>query len=294
MQEKLSVRKVYRNAYRYVRSHPFAFIFLTIFYFLGSLLPMITGADSFKLFSLIYMYVFFYFAAGFYFKQQFLSDKGVFLASGFRFLTAVVMFLSSIFVSSLVINIGIYLLKLWFGSGGAAFTEAVLDSPLWLCGKYIFIFLLFVAFFIVPSFAFVSEITGKSRSVLMTYAKTKGNLLQIAVVALTAFALLLCMMIVLTFVPIAVAALARAAGLAFISILYFKMYDFFYNLPQIRRQKKEAAEAEATAVAAKLKALPNKTPKKPKKAVKAANSELAMPIRETEKITVEGEDDNAR
>lgn len=39
MQEKLSIKKVYRNAYRYVASHLFAFAFLTIFYFLGSLLP---------------------------------------------------------------------------------------------------------------------------------------------------------------------------------------------------------------------------------------------------------------
>ena len=33
MQEKLSIKKVYRNAYRYVASHLFAFAFLTIFYF---------------------------------------------------------------------------------------------------------------------------------------------------------------------------------------------------------------------------------------------------------------------
>ena len=41
MQERLSVKKVYRNAYRYVTSHWFAFVFLTVFYFLGSLLPML-------------------------------------------------------------------------------------------------------------------------------------------------------------------------------------------------------------------------------------------------------------
>lgn len=33
MQEKLSIKKVYRNAYRYVASHLFAFAFLTIFTF---------------------------------------------------------------------------------------------------------------------------------------------------------------------------------------------------------------------------------------------------------------------
>ena len=43
MIEKLSVRKIYRNAYRYIISHLFAFFFLTIFYFVGSLLPRFLG-----------------------------------------------------------------------------------------------------------------------------------------------------------------------------------------------------------------------------------------------------------
>ena len=44
-------------------------------------------------------------------------------------------------------------------------------------------------------------------------------------------------MFLLTFVNIYVAAVARAALLAFVSILYFKMYDFFYNFPQNRKDK---------------------------------------------------------
>lgn len=47
MQEKLSIKKVYRNAYRYVASHLFAFAFLTIFYFFGQ-----PAADDIRLFSL--------------------------------------------------------------------------------------------------------------------------------------------------------------------------------------------------------------------------------------------------
>ena len=74
MQEKLSIKKVYRNAYRYVASHLFAFAFLTIFYFLGSLLPMIFGSSSFWGVSLAYNYLFFYFAAGCYYCLLYTSD----------------------------------------------------------------------------------------------------------------------------------------------------------------------------------------------------------------------------
>lgn len=237
MQEKLSVRKVYRNAYRYVLSHLFAFAFLTIFYFTGSLLPMLLGASSFKLISLIYMYVFFYFATGCYFRQQLLWDKQLFISASIRFLTAIFIFLFSIFVATLAINFCIAFVKDIFGEVGFAITKALLNGPWWLVGKYICIFLLFVTFFIVPSFTFVSEITGKSHSLLLAFSKTRGSLGSIAVTAFTALAALIIIMFLLTFVNIYVAAVARAALLAFVSILYFKMYDFFYNFPQNRKDK---------------------------------------------------------
>lgn len=237
MKEKLSVRKVYRNAYRYVLSHLFAFAFLTIFYFTGSLLPMLLGASSFKLISLIYMYVFFYFATGCYFKQQLLWDKQLFISASIRFLTAIFIFLFSIFIASLAINFFIAFVKDIFGEVGFAITKAVLNGPWWLLSKYICIFLLFVTFFIVPSFTFVSEITGKSHSLLLAYSKTRGSLVSIAVTAFTALAALILIMFLLTFVNVYVAAVARAALLAFVSILYFKMYDFFYNFPQNKKDK---------------------------------------------------------
>ncbi len=240
MKEKLSVRKVYRNAYRYVLSHLFAFAFLTIFYFTGSLLPMLLGASSFKLISLIYMYVFFYFATGCYFKQQLLWDKQLFISASIRFLTAIFIFLFSIFIASLAINFCIAFVKDIFGEVGFAITKAVLNGPWWLLGKYICIFLLFVTFFIVPSFTFVSEITGKSHSLLLAYSKTRGSLVSIAVTAFTALAALILIMFLLTFVNVYVAAVARAALLAFVSILYFKMYDFFYNFPQNKKEKNSA------------------------------------------------------
>ena len=237
MKEKLSVRKVYRNAYRYVLSHLFAFAFLTIFYFTGSLLPMLLGTSSFKLISLIYMYIFFYFATGCYFKQQLLWDKQLFIAASIRFLSAIFIFLFSIFVASLAINFCIAFVKDIFGEVGFAITKALLNGPWWLLGKYICIFLLFVTFFIVPSFTFVSEITGKSHSLLLAYSKTRGSLVSIAVTAFTALVALILIMFLLTFVNIYVAAVARAALLAFVSILYFKMYDFFYNFPQNKKEK---------------------------------------------------------
>ena len=239
MQEKLSVRKVYRNAYRYVLSHLFAFAFLTIFYFTGSLLPMLLGASSFKLISLIYMYVFFYFATGCYFRQQLLWDKQLFISASIRFLTAIFIFLFSIFVATLAINFCIAFVKDIFGEVGFAITKALLNGPWWLVGKYICIFLLFVTFFIVPSFTFVSEITGKSHSLLLAFSKTRGSLGSIAVTAFTALAALILIMFLLTFVNIYVAAVARAALLAFVSILYFKMYDFFYNFPQNKKDKSD-------------------------------------------------------
>ena len=239
MKEKLSVRKVCRNAYRYVLSHWFAFLFLTVFYFLGSLAPMFIGAAVFKVVSLIYTYLFFYFAAGCYYKQQILWDKGIFAAAGVRFFAAIGLFLTSIVMSTLVINLGIYLFRLSFPASGNDILEAIFGSTTWLIGKYAFIFVLFTVFFIVPSFAFVSEITGKNRSLLTTYAKTKGNLVKIGAVAFAAFVLLMVAMIILSRAHFLAASLVRAAVLVYISILYFKMYDFFYGLPQSKRPRKK-------------------------------------------------------
>lgn len=243
MKEKLSVRKVYRNANRYVLSHMFAFLFLTVFYFLGSMLPMFIGATSFKVVSLLYTYLFFYFAAGCYYKQQILWDKGIFFASGVRFLAAIALFMTSIVMATLIINTGIYFFRLTFPVMGNNILDSVLDSVFWLLGKYAFIFILFVVFFIVPSFAFVSEITGKNRSLLTTYAKTKGNLLKIGAVALGALFILLLVMFILSRAHFLITTIARAMILVYISILYFKMYDFFYGLPQNKRSKKAVSDS---------------------------------------------------
>lgn len=242
MQEKLSIKKVYRNAYRYVASHLFAFAFLTIFYFLGSLLPMIFGSSSFWGVSLAYNYLFFYFAAGCYYKQRILWDREVFTAAGLRFLLAIVLFVLSIFVSSLAINVGIHIIGRLFPVHGPAAVSAVLESLPWLLAKRIFIFFLFIAFFIVPSFAFVSEITGKKRSLVAAYSKTKGDLPRIAAVVAGTFLLLWLSMLALSFVNVFLASLVRAAILVFISILYFKMYDFFYFFPQTRRDSRTAKD----------------------------------------------------
>ena len=94
-----------------------------------------------------------------------------------------------------------------------------------------------MTFFIVPSFTFVSEINGKSHSLLLAYSKTRGSLVNIAITAFTALAALILIMFLLTFVNIYVAAVARAALLAFVSILYFKMYDFFYNFPHNKKDR---------------------------------------------------------
>lgn len=248
MKEKLSIRKVYRNAYRYVLSHWFAFLFLTVFYFLGSLLPMFIGAAFFKVVSLVYTYLFFYFAAGCYYKQQILWDRGIFLAAGVRFLAAVGLFLTSIVMSTLFINLGIYFFRLGFPVSGNEILDAVLGSTIWLIGKYAFIFVLFTVFFIVPSFAFVSEITGRNRSLLTTYAKTKGNLVKIGAVAFIAFILLMTAMIILSRAHFLAASLVRAGVLVYISILYFKMYDFFYGLPQNKRPRKKDIKSDEKTV----------------------------------------------
>jgi hypothetical protein len=236
MQEKLSVAKVYRNAFRFVSTHLFAFAFLTFFYFLGSLLPMFIGTTSFKVIFGFYFYLFFYFAAGCYYKQQILWDKSLFIACGVRFLSAVVFFLLALYFSSCLINLGINFVKI-----SVPFMSGVLNglfsSYFWLIGKYLFIFMVFVSTFIIPSFAFVSEITEKNRSLLITYIKTKGNILRIALVSFIAFVLLLLIMFMSWHINILVAGLIRSMVLVFVSILYFKMYDFFYIYPLAKKQK---------------------------------------------------------
>lgn len=238
MQERLSIKKVFKNAVRYVIRHLFAFLFLTIFYFLGSLLPMLIGLSSFKVATLLvmffYSYIFFYFAAGCYYKQQILLDRQAFFAASLRFLTAILLFLASILLSSFMINLVLSFIKSSF-MGGEAIIFLILHSLQWLIGKYLFIFLLFIIFFIIPSFAFISEITGKSRSILAAYAKTKGNVIKIAIVAAFCFALLLLTMGIFAWANPFVATLARAIILVFITIVYFKVYDFFYKLPQNKK-----------------------------------------------------------
>ncbi|MBQ8751364.1 MAG: hypothetical protein IJZ30_07000 [Alphaproteobacteria bacterium] len=227
MKEKLSVWKVYRNAYRYVSEHLLAFFFLTIFYFLGSLLPLMFGSSALYLVSAIYIYLFFYFATGCYYKHQILLDKKVFIASSLRFISAIGLFLVALLGATIAINCFIYFAK------SVAISENILNTlfnnSLGIILKYICIFLLFNVFFIIPSFSFVSEITGKNRSLLMAYAKTKGNILHITFVTAISLILLIITMFLLTYVNVFIASFARAMILVFMSILYFKMYDFFYS-----------------------------------------------------------------
>lgn len=211
---------------------------------------MLIGANSFKVVSLIYTYLFFYFAAGCYYKQQILWNREIFFAAGVRFLMAVGLFLTSIVMATLVINSGIYFFRISIPASGEVL-DSIFGSALWLIGKYAFIFVLFTIFFIVPSFAFVSEITGKNRSLLTTYAKTKGNLGKIGLVALGAFIFLMIAMMLLSRAHFLIATIVRAAVLVYISILYFKMYDFFYGFPQTKRLRKK----ENTETAEKI--LPN-------------------------------------
>ena len=245
MQEKLSVKKVYTNAVKYTTGHLFAFAFLIIFYFLGSLLPMLIGTTSFKVLMIPYYYLFLYFAAGFYYKQQILWNREVFLHAALRFLTAILLFLAAILVSTFAINLVLSFIRVSF-FGGEALVFVILHSLTWQVLKYLFLFLLFIGFFIVPSFAFVSEITGKSRSLLTTYVKTKGNILRIAAVVLSAMFFMLLALYIFRFLPPYVTELIRDVVLVFITITYFKMYDFFYRVPQTKRKiDKQALEDDA-------------------------------------------------
>lgn len=256
MKEKLSVKKVYRNAFRYVLSHLPAFIFLTVFYFAGSLVSMQVRAFSFRVITLLYGYLFFYFAAGFYYKQKLLFEKEVFIAAGIRFLSVVVLFLTALLASTVMINFVLYFARTSF-LGSETIINLVLGSVFWLIGKYLFIFMLFVVFFIVPSFTFVSEITGKSRSLLNAYAKAKGNIFHIGLTAVCAVLALIVAMAALSFANLYIAEVARSGVLVFISIVYFKMYDFLYDFSKNKRIVAKAAETGGQIKIKNIKDNPN-------------------------------------
>ena len=240
MQENLSVKKVYVNALKYVASHLGTFSLLTILYFLGNLLPMLIGLNSFKAVIIVYYYLFLYLAAGRYYKQQFILDKDILGAAAMRFLTVSLLFLASILICSLMLNLILdFIRHTLFGGEGLVFL--IVHSTYWQVVKYLFIFVLFVVFFVIPSFAFVSVISGKSRSILTTYVKTKGNHFRIAVTSAIAY-FLLSLVIGICFlfkINSFVAEFMRDIVLVFIMIVYFKMYDFFYKIPQSKQQKKE-------------------------------------------------------
>jgi len=240
MQEKLSVKKVYMNAFRYVVRNIKVFSFLTIFYFLGNLLPMFIGLNSFKAVILVYYYLFLYLAAGYYYQQQILFKRDIFIAAGLRFLTVSLVFLAAILISTLVINLILDFIRDVIPGGGVV-VYFILHSLIWQISKYLFIFVLFIIFFIIPSFSFVSEISGKGRSILTTYVKTKGSIIRIAVVSVLSYLLLsviigICILFKVNYL---VAELIRDIAIVFITIVYFRMYDFFYKIPQNKNLKKE-------------------------------------------------------
>jgi hypothetical protein len=146
--------------------------------------------------------------------------------------------LCALLLGSLLINCLISVINQASPIVGRTFLDFAESSLSWKLGKHLVIFFLMIAFFIIPSFAFVSEITGKSRSLLTTYAKTRGNIINIAVVVFIAFALCLVVMLTMSFISVFYAAIGRAILVAYLSILYFKMYDFFYRIPNITPKKK--------------------------------------------------------
>ena len=224
--EKLSVKKVYANAIKYVATHHKGFLFLTIFYYLESLIPSIN--IYLRLFCI---YLLLYFAAGLYYKQQILTDTNTFLHASLRFLTAIVLFLVSMLLSSFCINQILEFIRDSFVNG-EMFIDKIVGCDAWLVGKYVFIFFLLIIFLLIPSFAFISEISGKSRSVINAYVKTKGNLHKIALVVVFAVMLTWLTMAIFAYVNPYIAQVAYTMALVFGTIVYFKMYDFFYNIPQ--------------------------------------------------------------
>lgn len=244
MQEKLSIKKVYLDALRYVATHLGAFAFLTVFYYLGCLMPMFIGMTPYKILMIPYYYLFLYFAAGCYYKQQILWDRKIFFTAGIRFLTAVLLFAAILSLISYLINLG-------FGFisdsllGGKLVVGLIIKSATWQVIKYFLMFILVIVFFVIPSFAFVSEISGKNRSLLMTYVKTKGNIIQISMIIFIASVVLFFItLLLIQFIPPILVELTRTILLVFYSIVYFKMYDFFYCSPVPDKPNKTKKDGE--------------------------------------------------
>ena len=248
--EKLSIKEVYSNAGKYVLAHTKGFLFLVIFYFIGSLIPLLIGINAYWLVRLIYFYLLLYFAAGFYYKQQFLWDLPLFWHAGLRFLTAATMFLLSMLLSTFCINITLGFIRNSL-FGGNLGVHLLMDSITWQICKYLFIFLLLITFFLIPSFAFISEISGKSRSVINAYVKTKGNIIRIALVAFCSLLLMFVIMAAVSFLTPYMAELVYAFIIVFLTIVYFKMYDFFYSIPQSKRVSKTKPEEKKNAATVK-------------------------------------------
>lgn len=228
MQEKLSIKKVYVDALQYVATHLGAFAFLTVFYFLGSLMPMFIGMTPYKILMIPYYYLFLYFAAGCYYKQQILWDIHIFFAATVRFFTAVLLFVAILSLSNYLINFGFgFISDSLFG--GKLVVGLIIKSATWQVIKYFLMFILVIVFFVIPSFAFVSEISGKNRSLLMTYVKTKGNVIQISMIIFIASVVLIFIIwLLIKFINPIFVELTRTILLVSYSIVYFKMYDFFY------------------------------------------------------------------
>ncbi len=244
MQEKLSVKKVYIDALHYVVTHLGAFTFLTVFYFLGSLMPMFIGTTSFKILMIPYYYLFLYFAAGCYYKQKILWDIHIFFVATVRFFTAVLLFVAILSLSSYLINFGFGFIS-DFLFGGKLVVGLIIKSATWQIIKYLLMFILVIVFFVIPSFAFVSEISGKNRSLLMTYVKTKGNIIQIGAIIFISFLILVLALFPLKYISPIFVELIRTILLVFYSIVYFKMYDFFYSsVTHGKTEKKKKSEPE--------------------------------------------------
>lgn len=240
MREMLSIKKVYLNAGNYVMRHTMAFLFLVGLYFIGNLFLMLIGINSFKIIAIPCFFLFLYIAAGCYYKEKLLLDRKIFIAAGMRFLMVALIFLVTMRTCSVVIN-GIFDFIRHAFLGGEALVFMALHSVAGLIVKYVFEFMLFVIFFVIPAFAFISEISGKSHSFLMVYAKTKGNIIRIASVCAINYIMLMMIIgiCVLLKMNTFVVEIFRVFVLIFIMVTYFKMYDFFYKVPQKKPDEKE-------------------------------------------------------
>jgi len=262
MQEKLSVQKVYLNAYKYIATHFNAFAMLVFFYFAGSLLPTLLGLTSYRallFFYMVYYYLFLYFATGLYYKKQFLLNKDIFTRASLRFLTVCVLFLAAVLVGNFSLSLARYFFSNIFVDGNSLFV-AILNSSLWQICNFLFFFILFIIFFVIPSFVFVSEISEKSRSVLTAYAKVKGNILKIAMIGVVAYLLLLIVIYLASVlrVNLYVAELMRDVVFVFLIIAYFKMYDFFYRIPENKNPDAQDNKKEIKIATNKTKKTQNK------------------------------------